>query len=532
MKKVLLCLSLLFCLLMALPAAQAAGPAGSLSVRFYDEAAGKYGGSTQTDRVLLSLDGSDLAPKDVPALIQYTSGGSGRTLVPVRLISEALDAKVQWVSDSRQVVITKGDDTILLILGSSTAYVNGEKVTLPGGVPAGVVKYGEKESTMVPLRFVSETLGAPVDWDNDRFLAAVSSAVAPAPMPTPTPTPTPTVAPTPTPTATPTPAPTPSVSPSPSPSPSTSHEDLGRIVRITEDTNAQSVFIATDHVPQYRAVDLGDRVAVDLLGTVIDPGDGSLTLENEVISTVRYGQHGDDLGYDYPHTVRVVFDLKSGYTNAKNITVTKQVGGVLVSASPSGNSSSNGSSSGRLDPATALIVIDPGHGGSASGAYYEGIMEKDLTLPMSQKLRDILTAKGYNVVMTRDDDSYMTLLDRCAVANDRNAAIFVSIHCNALANNSNYTGLITFYHTGSTEGKKLAQAVQTPAASYTGTIDRGIRNNSDYAVLRHTTMPAILIETGFMTSHTELMNLADSAYQSRLAQGVADGIISYIQSRA
>ena len=160
MRRVLLCLMTLLLVLTGLASAGAAGPAGVLTVRFYDEAAGRYGGLTDTDRVNLTLDGMALYPLDVPALVQYPEGQNGRTLVPVRLIAENLGASVTWVPDTRQVILQKGADTIVLTLGSAQALVNGQAVTLPDGIPAGVVKWEGKESTMVPLRFVSEQLGA------------------------------------------------------------------------------------------------------------------------------------------------------------------------------------------------------------------------------------------------------------------------------------------------------------------------------------------------------------------------------------
>ena len=156
---VLLFASMLLSLLV--PAAQAAGAAGGIDVYFYEEAAGAYGALTQTDLVTLTLDGAPLAPDGVPALVQYL-GSDGRTLVPVRLIAEKLGAAVTWVPDTRQVLILESGRNIVLTLGSSTALVNGQTVELPGGVPAGVVKWDGLESTMVPLRFVSEQLGATV----------------------------------------------------------------------------------------------------------------------------------------------------------------------------------------------------------------------------------------------------------------------------------------------------------------------------------------------------------------------------------
>ena len=164
-------------LLAGLLSAWAAGPAGTLSVYFYDETAQRYGELTQTDRVSLTLDGSPLTPDDVPALVQYPAGQNGRTLVPVRLIAERLGASVTWVPETRQVILLREESTIVLTLGSATALVNGQAMELPGGVPAGVVKWEGRESTMVPLRFVSEQLGATMDWDNDTFTAILTSPV-------------------------------------------------------------------------------------------------------------------------------------------------------------------------------------------------------------------------------------------------------------------------------------------------------------------------------------------------------------------
>ena len=113
MRRVLSFLFLL-CLLTGLAAARAAGPAGTLSVYFYDESAGQYGALTETDRVNLTLDGTALYPLDVPALVQYPAGQNGRTLVPVRLIAESLGASVTWVPDTRQVILQKGESTIVL----------------------------------------------------------------------------------------------------------------------------------------------------------------------------------------------------------------------------------------------------------------------------------------------------------------------------------------------------------------------------------------------------------------------------------
>ena len=533
MRRICLFFALLTALLCGLAiTAQAAGPAGSIPVRVYSEAEGVYQDTVEADLVSLTLNGNPLTPDGVPALIQYVDG-DGRTLVPVRLVSEALDAEVLWVAETRQVIILKGEDTIVLTLGSAQASINGVLTDLPGQVPAGAVKYNGLESTMVPLRFVSEALDAQIEWDNDTFTAAIQVRdVSPFPEPTPSPSVSPT--PEPSPSLSPTPEPTASPEPTPSPSPEPPAEgDLGRIVSIESDDNAQSLFLATDHVPQVAIADLGDRVAVDLLGATIEPASGAVLVENEVITSVRFALHEDDaVSAGYPHAVRFVIDLKEGSTYTKNITVETETGGVRITSYNTAVPEEPSEPLPTIDPSKKTVVIDPGHGGSASGACYEDILEKDITLPMSLKLRDILEEMGYNVVMTRDEDVYMTLTERCQVANSIGADIFVSIHCNALENNTSYQGLFTFYSTGSTLGQRLAQFVQTAAAGSTGTIDRGIQNNSDYTVLIQTDMPAILVETGFISSHEELMNLCDEDYQALMAQGIAEGIDLYFRSTA
>ena len=117
-------------LLIGMVPAMAAGPAGALSVYFYEESAGRYGRLVQTDRVNITLDGAELTPEDVPALVQYPEGKNGRTLVPVRLIAEALGATVTWVPDTRQAILTQGEDVIVLTLGSASACVLASRATL------------------------------------------------------------------------------------------------------------------------------------------------------------------------------------------------------------------------------------------------------------------------------------------------------------------------------------------------------------------------------------------------------------------
>lgn len=184
-----------------------------------------------------------------------------------------------------------------------------------------------------------------------------------------------------------------------------------------------------------------------------------------------------------------------------------------------------------VNPEKFLIALDAGHGGVYSGAFYENTAEKDLNLAIVLKLEKILTTLGYQTVLTRSGDEDVGLLQRSVLANGAKADLFVSIHCNAAENNPDFQGLYVYHFPGSTAGKELAQQIQTPACQFTGAIDRKI-NSANFSVLRNTKMPAVLVETGFMSCHEELMRLKSDTYQEQMALGIAQGIVRYLNALA
>lgn len=171
------------------------------------------------------------------------------------------------------------------------------------------------------------------------------------------------------------------------------------------------------------------------------------------------------------------------------------------------------------------VVLDAGHGGDDPGATAEGVYEKDINLAIALRVKQLLEADGeLTVLLSRREDVFVSLTDRAAYANGTGADLFVSIHANALENNDSFSGIYTFYHPQKRSDQALAQTIQSAVAEASGGIDRGVRSE-DYAVLRETTMPAVLVETGFMTCPEELANLTDEDYQDRLAAGIAQGIL-------
>lgn len=176
-----------------------------------------------------------------------------------------------------------------------------------------------------------------------------------------------------------------------------------------------------------------------------------------------------------------------------------------------------------------VVVLDAGHGGDDPGAAVGETYEKDINFAVALLVRERLAQQeDVTVLMTRGEDVFISLSDRAAFANDARADLFVSIHANALENNTEYAGIMTFYHPNKLSSKKPAQFLQTAICGETGAIDRSVRSE-DYAVLRETDMPAVLVETGFMTCPEELALLTDGDYQAKLADGIAQGILKYLR---
>ncbi|WP_341524955.1 N-acetylmuramoyl-L-alanine amidase [Nostoc sp. UHCC 0302] len=176
-----------------------------------------------------------------------------------------------------------------------------------------------------------------------------------------------------------------------------------------------------------------------------------------------------------------------------------------------------------------LVVIDPGHGGKDSGAPgIGGLLEKDVVLPIGQKVAAILEQHGVQAVLTRDADFFVELQGRVDIAERANATLFVSIHANSVDNRPDVNGLEVYYYDS---GYNLAEVVRNTILQNIGTInDRGTRKARFY-VLRKSSMPSILVETGYMTGREDNPRLATRDYQNRMAEAIASGILKYLQRR-
>src|SRR5213596_1808394 len=185
------------------------------------------------------------------------------------------------------------------------------------------------------------------------------------------------------------------------------------------------------------------------------------------------------------------------------------------SAAQTGRSSASSS-------APITVVIDAGHGGHDRGGIPgQSVAEKEMTLDVAQRLRNVLAASGYRVVMTRDSDVFVPLGTRVAIANSYRNAIFVCIHFNS-ARRMGAGGIETYFYTR--DSLPLASAVHYYVTGGAPSANRGVRRRG-YYVLRKTAIPAVLVECGFLTNPTEAAYAQSAGYRQKLAEEVAAGVL-------
>jgi N-acetylmuramoyl-L-alanine amidase len=217
-----------------------------------------------------------------------------------------------------------------------------------------------------------------------------------------------------------------------------------------------------------------------------------------------------------------------------------------------------------------VIVIDPGHGGDDNGAIGPSkIKEKDIVLDIAKKLRDILVNKNFKVILTRDDDRFVSLADRTDIANEAEADLFISIHCNA-ASNKNAGGTIVFFLADAkTDQARAAAALENSAlkyeaktkskrepsdidfilsdmiqneylkesADFADMIQKNIKNKAKinsrgvdqagFFVLNKAFMPAVLVETAFISNKADEKILRDDKKRQSIAEAISESILQF-----
>lgn len=523
--------------------------------------------------VTIKVDGQNFDTGETPPLILKDS-----TLIPVRVISEkGFGANVVWEDKTKSVTITK-DKSVKLTIGSDIALVDGKEVKLTA--PARIIGIKDKGYTYIPFRFLFETFGYKVEWDQKNyqintvsppkianiigFTSNYNNGVFSVNI----------------------------TADNPIKYKQGILEDPGNI-RIYVDmenavwdkgktnipinkknlTNAVIAQNQTQPVPKVRAViyltdvvpynitssddgtnltisfDIGtsyvtgisfakegsydkviincdaeqfntqkvgdNKIVLDISDAVLKLPDGNkagqIPVEGNVITAIRYSQFDNN-------TVRIVADTTSK-TDYSVKMIDKNIIMLVLKSEPN---------------ELPLIYIDPGHGGSDPGAIgIGGLRESDVVLGIALKLNSLLTKGGFRTMMSRDSDVFVDLITRSQEANNAGADAFISIHANAFGTPNPKGTEIWYYPNGYNndirDNKTFAQIIHDNLIKEINTVDRGLKEGPNLSVLNKTKMPAILIETGFITNPDDAALLQDDAFQWQVAQGIYNGIVEYFK---
>ncbi|HEY9832627.1 MAG TPA: N-acetylmuramoyl-L-alanine amidase [Stenomitos sp.] len=301
------------------------------------------------------------------------------------------------------------------------------------------------------------------------------------------------------------------------------------------------IFITDEGVqPKAQLMSNPTRLVIDLPGIIVERSTPD-QLVGGAIRSVRAGQVDDN-------TTRLVIELNPGYTlNPQRVqfrgissnqwmvqlpipeSVTQlpnSVSPTLDISVPSPTVSRPTVNYPQVPQGRLVVMIDPGHGGKDSGAVgLGGIQEKDIILPISQRVAAILEQQGIHAILTRTSDYFVDLAPRVEMAKQERADLFVSIHANSIDNRPDVNGLETYYFDS---GNHLAQTIHNSILQSLDIKDRGVRRARFY-VLRNNPMPAVLVEVGFVTGVEDSPRLATAAYENQMAQAIANGVLQYIQ---
>jgi N-acetylmuramoyl-L-alanine amidase len=172
-----------------------------------------------------------------------------------------------------------------------------------------------------------------------------------------------------------------------------------------------------------------------------------------------------------------------------------------------------------------VICVDAGHGGHDPGAKgIDGLLEKEMCLAMAHEVARALREVGAVVLMTREDDRYVSLDERIEFANGQGCDLFISIHCNSMPRSNTASGTETYYYTA--QSVELARSIHAAVAGHVAGRDGGIRQRR-FAVVRRTTMPSVLVEVAYINHNGDAAKLSDPDFRRGVGDAIRDGVLAF-----
>lgn len=462
-------------------------------------------GAEASNAIKLFLNDKKLVSTEVQPRIV-----AGNTIVPVRIIVEEIGARVTWDEKARKVTIVKDDTNIQLVIDSKTALIKGKKVTLE------VAPLIDNGNTMLPLRFIGEQLGIEFTWDAStssvRMFKKDEDDSKPVTGPVDVVDGKPPV--------TTTPPTKPGTGTGTGSDTGTGNGSGGAVqpdpnvhlLTSIEITDKEITVNAKDGTLTPRTLKLANpnRIVFDFPNTTLDEplkkllvkNAGELPSKHPLVEKIRFSNFNDN-----PATVRVILDIK-GSADVK----------VQTSKLPNQWKAT-------IAEHLLTVVIDAGHGDNDPGALsITGKHEKDFTLATAKKVGQLLSQDNrINVLMTRSDDTFIPLDDRVSFANDIQSDLFLSIHGNSAK--ATVSGTETYYNRP--ESLNFANIIHKYAIAATGFPDRKVRE-ADFRVITKTTMPAVLLEVGYLSNKNDETAMYKDAFQDKLASALVAAIKDYL----
>jgi N-acetylmuramoyl-L-alanine amidase len=446
--------------------------------------------ATAAQSVQLYVDGEQ------SALAVSTIKGS--PYVPLDTVV-SLGGAMKADADGETYTISSGRKEVRFTVGEKQRYVDG----VPQTELEAASTIGSK--VLVPLAWVADTLN--VKFVNDKFtssvyvfhkLAGASTVMSPALNTADQHISTP-------------PSISNVVSPSqPSNTPVTVSDAPPTFTGITIEGDALRIDATGELTPTVFHLKAPERIVIDLPGATLEraadgsaSGSVSVDANHPYISGIRYSLFAVE-----PSTVRIVVDLKKSKT-------------YRMKAGANGT----GATIHFADRKPIQVMIDAGHGGHDPGAIsITSKYEKDVTLSVAEKVNERLAKESLiEPILVRDDDTYTSPAERAAAANAQGVDLFVSIHANT-ASSPGVKGTETYYWRENSLA--FAQTVHKELLNAIGSADRKVKQ-AKFAVVRETTMPAALLELGFLTNSDDEAKLFNEQIQDRIADAIVTAIKTY-----
>ena len=445
--------------------------------------------------ITLYIDGNQIITTVMPP-IQF----DGAVVVPAREVFSVTGATVEWRPSEQSVYVHNETRLIVLKINSNEAWVDGETKYLD--MPAKLIN----DKVMIPVRFISETLGYTVDWSQTERAIRIE----------------------------------------------TIEKDMNSDQ--FNDINPDYTDIDESEIPIIDDNDADNDLQIDI--SQLDPWLYSEYIhyksENEalVLNNIEGLEAKNITVEENYHEKNIVIHLNNQYSSylqagtwekatgaIKRLQITHQALETQIILTTSTIQALTIENKGNqivmkvVSPPSKynkIVVVDAGHGAHDPGTTYLGLKEKDLTLSISQAVIAQLEADpNIKVYATREDDTFLELMERSNFSNEIQPDLFISIHINSVDGNGAASGTETYYtEKADTRNKAFATIVQNALVKEFGTRNRGVKANT-FVVTRYTKAPAILIEIGFLTNESDRTMMTASDFTARYARTIYECVLEY-----